>query len=42
MSYEHALALRNVYIHARYNDYGNIKEEDVRLAKEALKKLSAT
>lgn len=40
VGYDSAVALRNIYIHARYNDYGNVREEDVRLAKEALKRLS--
>ncbi|MCR5345162.1 MAG: hypothetical protein K6E46_03855 [Lachnospiraceae bacterium] len=40
LGYDSAVALRNVYIHARYNDYGSVNEEDVKLAKEAIKRLS--
>ncbi|MBQ9579551.1 MAG: DUF4129 domain-containing protein [Lachnospiraceae bacterium] len=40
MGYSHAAALRDVYILARYDDYGSVTDEEVRLAKEALKKLS--
>ena len=36
---EEARALRNIYISARYNDFSKTTDEDVRLAKEALKKL---
>lgn len=36
---EEARALRNIYICARYNDFSKTTDEDVRLAKEALKKL---
>ncbi|MCR5374908.1 MAG: hypothetical protein K6E39_06045 [Lachnospiraceae bacterium] len=40
LSYEAAVALRNVYIHARYDEYGEITDEEVALAKEAIKRLS--
>lgn len=40
LSYEAAVALRNVYIHARYDEYGEITDEEVTLAKEAIKRLS--
>ncbi len=39
LSYEAAVALRNVYIHARYDEYGEITDEEVALAKEAIKRL---
>ena len=40
LNYEAAVALRNVYIHARYDEYGEITNEEVALAKEAIKRLS--
>ena len=40
LNYEAAVALRNVYIHARYDEYGEITNEEVTLAKEAIKRLS--
>lgn len=40
LNYEAAVALRNVYIHARYDEYGEITSEEVALAKEAIKRLS--
>lgn len=40
LNHEAAVALRNVYIHARYDEYGEITNEEVALAKEAIKRLS--
>jgi hypothetical protein len=40
VSYEAAEALRNVYIRARYNNYADVKEEEVRVAREALRLIS--
>ena len=34
-----AVALRDVYIVARYNDYANVSSEQVHMAKEALKQI---
>lgn len=40
VSYEAAEALRNVYIRARYNNYADVKEEEVRVARKALRLIS--
>lgn len=39
-NYDSAVALRNIYIKARYNESGDIDASEIKLAREALKKLS--
>lgn len=40
MNYDSAVALRNIYIKARYNDTGEIDASEIKAAREALRKLA--
>ncbi|MBR5789854.1 MAG: DUF4129 domain-containing protein [Lachnospiraceae bacterium] len=40
MNYDSAVALRNIYIKARYNDTGEIDASEIKAAREALRKLT--
>jgi len=40
VNYDSAVILRNIYIKARYNDLGDIDASEIKMAREALEKLS--